>query len=97
MACTIVTTEEFDEWLAGLADVKAKGVVAERLVRMASGNLGDVKPVGGGVSEARVDVGPGYRFYFTIRQRVLLIALWGGDKGSQKRDIQKAKKMAEHI
>jgi putative addiction module killer protein len=97
MQYTIVTTDEFDEWLEGLADLKAKGNIAQRIVRMGEGNLGDVKSLGDGVSEARVAVGPGYRLYYTIRERVMIVMICAGDKGSQERDIKRAKKLAKDI
>ena len=82
----------FDHWLAGLADHKARARIAARLTSAELGNFGDCKPVGDGVSEMRIDVGPGYRIYFA--GDVLLV---GGDKGSQKRDIRRAKAMAREL
>lgn len=71
--------------------------IARRIGRIAEGNLGDVKPVGDGVSELRVDVGPGYRVYFVQRGGHLMVVLAGGDKASQARDIQRAKQLAKEI
>jgi putative addiction module killer protein len=82
----------FDDWLTGLTDRKAKARIAARLTSAELGNLGDCKPVGDGVSEMRIDVGPGYRIYFA--GDVLLV---GGDKGSQKRDIRRTKAMAREL
>ncbi len=76
-----------------MADAKAKRRIAARIVRVEAGNLGDVKSVGGTVSELRVDVGPGYRIYFTIRGRKVVILLCGGDKSSQGKDISRAQRM----
>lgn len=80
----------FAEWFGAL-DVKAKARIARRLNRMASGAMGDCKSVGGGVSEAREMFGPGYRVYFSRVGDVLLLLLCGGDKSTQKKDIQRAK------
>jgi putative addiction module killer protein len=90
-------TDVFDEWLLGLRDMRAKARVLARLESARLGNLGDVQSVGGGVSEMRVDVGAGYRVYFTRRQRIVLILLCGGDKSTQSRDIARAKRMLHQI
>ena len=89
-AFQIEKTAAFDRWLGGLRDRKAKIVIARRIGRMEIGNFGDVRPVGRGVSELRVDVGPGYRIYFTRRGSTLIILLCGGDKSSQSKDIKSA-------
>jgi putative addiction module killer protein len=83
-------TEEFERWLARLKDAVARAKILVRLRRLAFGNPGDVKPVGGGVSELRIDYGPGYRVYFTQRGSVILLVLCGGDKRTQQRDIKRA-------
>jgi putative addiction module killer protein len=70
-------------------------LIAKRIVRMQSGLLGDVEPVGEGVSELRVHHGPGYRLYFIRRGKILFLLLWGGDKRNQERDIRKAKELAK--
>jgi putative addiction module killer protein len=93
----IQQTEVFAKWLSGLRDVRAKARVLARLDSARLGNLGDTKSVGGGVSEMRIDVGPGLRVYFTRRQRVIVILLCGGDKGTQPKDISRAKLMAHDI
>lgn len=90
-------TELFAAWLDALADRRAVERIAQRIVRLQAGLLGDVKPVGGGVSELRVDHGPGYRVYFVQRGRVLIILLCGGDKASQRRDIERAKALAADL
>lgn len=96
MTCvySVLTTNEFDGWLSRLRDDKAKARILARIRSAEVGNLGDVRSVGGGVSEMRVHYGPGYRVYFTVRGMQLVILLLGGDKSSQKRDIKKAKLLA---
>lgn len=81
----------FRDWLSRLKNYAAKGFIRTRLDRVAHGNLGDHRPVGGGVHEMRIHVGPGYRVYFGLEGDSLVLLLWGGDKGSQTRDIAKAK------
>lgn len=71
--------------------------IARRIERAGAGNLGDAKPVGGGVSEMRVDVGPGYRVYFTLRAGALVLLLCGGDKASQHHDIRRAQHLAKEV
>jgi len=90
----IVKTDVFDGWLNGLTDKPAKRRIAARLFRLESGNPGDSKPVGQGVSEMRVDYGPGYRLYYVQRGQTLIVLLCGGDKSSQARDIVRAKFLA---
>lgn len=94
---TVQLTESFQCWLDGLRDIRAQVSIARRIGRIAEGNLGDVKPVGDGVSELRVDIGPGYRVYFVQRGGHLIVVLAGGDKASQARDIQRAKQLAKEI
>lgn len=93
----VLRTAEFIEWLANLRDVAARARIARRIDRIAAGNFGDTKPVGAGVSELRFTFGPGYRVYYTRRGDVVVILLCGGDKGSQGRDIERAKAMAQEI
>ena len=90
-------TSEFAEWFAALGDQRARSRIAARIVRIEAGNLGDCKSVGAGASELRVDFGPGYRVYFAIRGRELVILLCGGDKGSQRRDVVKARRLAAEL
>ena len=80
----------FDAWLSGLRDSKARARILTRIDRLAHGNPGDVKPVGGGVSEMRIDYGPGYRVYYQQRGPVIAVLLCGGDKSTQDRDIKQA-------
>jgi len=93
---TIRSTSTFATWLRGLRDINGRSRILANLDKLALG-LGDVQPVGEGVSELRVNVGPGYRVYFVGRGADLIILLCGGDKSSQKRDIKEAKKMAEQL
>lgn len=88
------TTEVFDRWLARLRDRRAQLMIAARIDRLAFGHLGDVASVGDGVEELRIHHGPGYRVYLTRRGRTLIVLLCGGDKGSQRRDIARAKSLA---
>jgi putative addiction module killer protein len=90
----IIRSETFDRWLAGLRDRQARTRVMVRVDRLAAGNAGDVKPVGAGVSELRIDYGPGYRVYFFQRGEVLVVLLCGGDKRTQTADIQRAIELA---
>jgi putative addiction module killer protein len=88
-------TGTFSKWLEALKDSRAKARIAARTQRLAFGNPGDVRPVGGGVSELRIDFGPGYRVYYLQRGKVLIILLCGGDKSSQDKDIKLALKLAK--
>jgi putative addiction module killer protein len=90
-------TAVFAEFLNGLRDRQASARITARIDRLAAGNPGDVKPIGDGLSELRVDHGPGYRVYYKQQGQVLIVLLCGGDKGSQKRDIAKAKELAERL
>jgi putative addiction module killer protein len=90
-------TEVFARWLARLRDSRALARVNARIRRLSVGNPGDVKPVGGGVSEMRIDYGPGYRVYFVGRGEALVILLAGGDKRTQDRDIAMAVKLAREL
>ena len=91
----IEQTEVFARWHAELRDLRARIAVGRRIERMAVGNFGDTKSVGDGVSEIRIDIGPGYRVYFTRRQRTLVILLCGGDKQTQRTDIRRAQQLAK--
>ena len=90
-------TATFAAWHASVRDLRAKLAIARRIDRASAGNLGDNKPVGDGVSEMRVDVGAGYRVYFTMRGGAVIVLLAGGDKSSQTADIKRAKKMAKEV
>ena len=91
----IVQSDVFTAWLDNVKDERAAARIVTRIRRMEIGNAGDVRPVGEGVSEIRIDYGPGYRVYFTRRGRTLVILLCGGDKKSQRKDIARAKRMAK--
>jgi len=90
-------TKKYAQWLDGLRDIKARARIQARVERLATGNAGDVKPVGEGVSELRIDYGPGYRIYFTKRGRELVILLAGGDKSTQTGDIKTALRLARNL
>ena len=90
-------TDAFAEWLDGLCDILARARVQARIERLAAGNPGDVAPVGEGVSELRINYGPGYRVYFKQRGRELVILLAGGDKSTQARDIKTALRLARDL
>lgn len=90
----LIKSATFDRWLDSLRDPKAAARVQIRLDRLAMGNLGDVKPVGGGISEMRITYGPGYRVYFIQRGKIVVILLCGGDKSTQSKDILQAKAVA---
>jgi putative addiction module killer protein len=94
----VVETETFSKWLEGLRDPLGRRAVLRRIGRIASTeNFGDHARVGDGVSELRVDVGPGYRVYYTSRGEQVVLLLCGGDKDSQERDIRRAKEMAAQL
>ncbi len=88
-------TEVFSSWLRALRDAQARARIAARIRRLAFGNAGDVRPVGEGVSELRIHHGPGYRVYYVQRGELLIILLCGGDKKTQDRDIETAKRLAK--
>ena len=88
-------TDTFRKWRTRLKDVRARALIAARLDRLAFGHTGDVKPVGQGISELRIAHGPGYRIYFQQRGKTLMILLCGGDKSTQEKDIETAKRLAK--
>ena len=87
----------FAHWLDELRDIQARARIQARIERLAAGNPGDAEPVGEGVSELRINYGPGYRVYFKQRGRVLIILLAGGDKSTQARDIKTALRLARNL
>lgn len=90
---TVNTTKAFRKWLHKLKDPKGRVAVLRRIRRMEQGNFGDHKSVGSGVFEMRIKTGPGYRIYYSHRSDEIVLLLLGGDKASQKRDIETAKRM----
>ena len=91
----ILKSATFDAWLSGLRARQARVRIAARIDRLSLGNPGDLKPVGSGVSEMRIDYGPGYRVYFIQRGATIVVLLCGGDKRTQAADIKQAMKIAE--
>lgn len=96
-AFRILETIEFVKWLGSLRDIRAVTKIADRLKRVANGNFGDVKSAGSGISELRIDYGPGYRVYFFKRGNELVILLCGGDKRTQSADIAQAKSLKANL
>jgi putative addiction module killer protein len=94
---TLLQHPEFSSWLKRLRDAKGKARILDRLASAGNGNFGDCEPVGEGVSEMRVHVGPGYRVYFTRRGTTIYVLLVGGDKSTQSRDIVRAKEIARSL
>lgn len=90
----VIKSSVFDRWMSELRDRRAAVRVQVRIDRLAGGNPGDVKPIGGGLSEMRIDYGPGYRVYFMRRGTLLIVLLCGGDKSSQDSDIEQARTIA---
>jgi putative addiction module killer protein len=90
-------TAEFAAWLSGLRDLQAAARINVRIRRLSLGNPGDVKPIGEGLSEMRVDYGPGYRIYFVRSDATVAVLLCGGDKKTQDRDIATAKRLARQV
>jgi putative addiction module killer protein len=90
-------TEVFARWLSSLRDLRAKARILVRIESARKGNLGDIKPVGSGISEMRVDIGAGYRVYFVRRQSMVVMLLCGGDKSTQSKDIVRAKTLLREL
>jgi putative addiction module killer protein len=90
-------TKEFDRWLIGLPDLRARAKIVVRMKRAELGHLGDCKPVGDGIAEMRIDWGPGYRVYFAREGRVVYLLLLGGTKSTQDADISRAKALWQTI
>ena len=97
MVYIIQQTELFEAWHDSIKDLRAKVAIARRIERSENGNLGDVKSVGTGVSEMRIDIGAGYRVYYTMREKIMVILLAGGTKSSQQTDIKKAIALAKEF
>jgi putative addiction module killer protein len=92
----VVQTPTYTRWFENLRDLRAQARVVARITRLATGNMGDVRSVGGGVRELRIDYGPGYRIYFTQRGLAFVLLLTGGDKSRQQADIARARELAAH-
>lgn len=90
-------TERFARWIDGLRDLRARARIQARLDRLAENNAGDVQPVGEGVSELRIDYGPGYRVYFKAHRHAVVILLAGGDKRTQPQDVKIARRLAREL
>jgi len=90
----IIKSATFDRWLKKLRDPRAKARIEMRICRLSLGNPGDVNPIGEGLSEMRIDYGPGYRVYYVQHGSILVVLLCGGDKRTQQSDIAKAKELA---
>lgn len=97
MVAEVRKTARFAQWLDDLQDIRGRARIQARIERLAAGNPGDVAPVGEGVSELRIDVGPGYRVYFAKRGRALIILLAGGSKRTQAADIRTALQLARGL
>ena len=90
-------TDEFDRWIENLQDLRARAKILTRIQRLELGNAGDVRPVGDGISEMRIDYGPGYRVYYKQTGKEIVLLLCGGDKSTQNKDIKHAKELAAEI
>ena len=90
-------TDNFAKWIDGLRDIRARARILVRIERLASGNPGDVKAVGEGVSELRINYGPGYRVYYKKRGQRVIVLLAGGDKSTQAKDIKTALRLAQNL
>ncbi|MFP3088935.1 type II toxin-antitoxin system RelE/ParE family toxin [Treponema sp. TIM-1] len=94
---TIRETGQFKTWIRSLQDQVTQAIINARIRRISAGNFGDSKPVGDGVSELRIDYGPGFRVYFTQRGQEMIVLLCGGDKSTQSRDIEAAKQIIQNL
>jgi len=93
----VETTEEFDMWLHNLRDISMRGFIAKRITIISSGSLGETRSLGGGLFEAKINRGPGYRLYFVNKRNRIIVLLCGGDKSTQDRDIKRAREMAKEL
>jgi putative addiction module killer protein len=93
----VLEAAPYSGWFKGLKDKQARARIIVRIRRLSLGNLGDVRPIGDGLSELRIHTGPGYRIYLMQRGRTVVILLGGGDKGTQKSDIAAAKALAKEL
>jgi putative addiction module killer protein len=98
MPLQVHRTDEFAEWLDDLRDRKARAIIIRRIDQLAeTGNFGDAEPIGEGLTELRIHYGPGYRVYCKRQRDAVVFVLWAGDKSDQKRDIKKAKQLADDL
>lgn len=97
MTWRVSRTQAFDDWLRRLKDNTGKAIITQRITRLTAGQIGDSKMLGDGLAELRIDFGPGYRLYYVRHGEALIVLLCGGDKGSQARDIARAKAMAKDV
>lgn len=97
MSYLIEQTETFRDWISSLRDLSGRIAILRRIDRVAHGNLGEIKPLGDGVSEMKIDKGPDYRVYYIRRGELVILLLAGGDKSSQERDIKRAKQLAREM
>ena len=93
----ILYTEAFETWLNAVRDLRARASILSRIERVEDGNFGDHRSVGAGVSELRINVGQGYRVYYTIRRETVVVLLCGGDKSRQRQDIRRAQQVAKEV
>jgi putative addiction module killer protein len=93
----IETTGEFDAWLGGIQDSKTQKVIVKRIRSMSLGTLGETRPLGNGLFEAKIRFGPGFRLYFVNKGTKIIVLLCGGDKSTQKRDIKRAGELAGEL
>ena len=93
----IELSEEFSDWLDYLQDSKAQKIIIKRIRNISLGTFGDVRPLHGGLFEAKIHYGPGYRLYFVNRKQKIIIILCGGDKSSQKKDTKRARELMEEL
>ena len=93
----VETTEEFDMWLHNLQDISMRGFITKRITIMSSGSLGETRSLGGGLFEAKIRRGPGYRLYFVNKGNRIIVLLCGGEKSTQDRDIKRAKELAKEL
>lgn len=97
MSYLIEQTETFRDWISSLRDLSGRIAILRRIDSVAHGNLGEIKPLGDGVSEMKIDKGPDYRVYYMRRGELVILLLAGGDKSSQERDIKRAKQLAREM
>ncbi len=97
MLIEILQTKSFERWFASVVDSQSRGRINARIRRLSLGNPGDVRPVGSGVSEMRIDFGPGYRIYYVGKSESKVVLLLGGEKHSQRNDIRRALQLAKNL